>query len=506
MRRIIKLFSTRVLVEGKKQISGNTNRNTSRGYFRMKSENIFLAGLVALTLMVSGASAQDTSALKPKKLWSLEDCINYAFKNNITVKQSYLSVRSSKIDYLQSKLNFLPSFNASGNEYSNWGRAVDMATYQYSNKKINQFNMSLNGSFMLFNGFQNVNKLRLQEFAYLASKYNSDEIKNNIGLNIAAAYLQILYNIEQVNNARRLLESTQDQINLTKKEVEVGKLAKGNLLDIEAQGASDQVNLVKAQNTLMLAYLDLMQMLDLKSTTPFDIQKPNLTITQKPNFLPIAFIYNTALGIMPEIKNAEYNVKAAGASLAISRGQRSPSLRLVSSYGNNFSTQIKQSNVVTDPNYNITTPFWQQMRENYNVSLGFTLSIPIFNGYQVGNAITKSKINLENSQLNLDLQKNNLRKSIEQAYTDALASYQTYKASLKSVESLKESFKYATEKFNVGLLSSTDYTLAKNNYYNAESTLTSAKYDYIFKSKILDFYLGRSINLNDIAAPADSIK
>ncbi len=501
MRQVTRLFSTRVPQEGKNQIAGNMNRNK-----RVSGRNIFLTGLVLLIFMVSGASAQEKPATKPEKLWSLQDCVDYALKNNLTVQQSYLSVKSAKIDFLQSKLNFLPSFSANGSQSSNWGRSVDRATYQYSNQKNSQFYMSVNGNLTLFNGLQNVNELRLQEFNYLASKYNSDEIKDNISLNIAAAYLQILYNIEQVNNAKRQLATTEDQINLTKKEVEYGKVARGNLLDVEAQGASDQVNLVKAQNTLMLAYLDLMQLLDLKSNTKFDIQKPNLVITHRPSLLPIENIYNKALGIMPEIKNAEYVVKSAGASLAMSRGQRSPTLSLFSSYGNNYSTLIKMSNDPTNPGYTVTKPFGDQFRENYNYSLGFSLSVPIFNRFAVGNAIAKSKISLEKARLNLSQQKNTLRKSIEQAYTDALASYQTYEASLKSVASLKEAFTYAQEKFNLGMLNSTDYTQAKNNYYNAESTLTSAKYDYIFKTKLLDFYLGRSLSLSDIATPAGNIK
>lgn len=492
MRQITKLFSTNVPTKGALKV------NTGRGYFLMKGKNIFLMMFVSLLLMVPGITLQAQTKSEPTKLWSLEDCINYALKNNISVKQSYLSVKSSKADYLQSKLNFLPSFSASANQSTNWGRAVDMATYQYTNQKTDQFYMAVSGNFTLFNGFQNVNQLRLQEFNYLATKYNSDEIKDNISLNIAAAYLQILYNIETVKNAKRQLESTQDQISLTKKEVEVGKVARGNLLDIEAQGASDKVSLVKAQNQLMLAYLDLMQLLDLKSNTPFDIQKPKFNITHEPSLLPIITIYHTAVGIMPQIKNAEYNVKAAGASLAMTRGKRSPSLSLISQYSNNYSNQIKKNNA--------TIPFWDQMRDNYGISLGFRLSIPIFSNFQVSTAITKSKISLEQAKLSLENQKNTLRKNIETAYTDALASYQTYMASLKSVESLKESFKYAKEKFNVGLMSSTDYTLAKNNYYNAESTLTSAKYDYIFKTKILDFYLGRSLSLKDIATPVNSTK
>lgn len=498
MELILKLFSTIYSNMGEKKFSAVFVRIPGRNYFRIKKTNIIF---IALSLfMLAGTSAQ------AQKLWSLEDCINYAFKNNIQVKQSKLAVKSSASDLLQSKLNFLPSFNTSATANSNWGRAVDMATYQYSTKKTTQFYMSVNGNMTLFNGLQNVNKLRRQQFEYLASKYNSDKIKNSIALNIAAAYLQILYNIEQLHNSQRQLQTTKDQVERTKKEVEVGKVARGNLLDIEAQDASDQVNLVNAQNKLMLAYLDLMQLLDLKATTKFDIQKPNLTIAQKPSLLPIAYIYHTALGIMPEIKNAEYNVKIAGASLAVARGQRSPSLSLISSYGNNYSNLIKSSNNPLESGYNLTKPFWSQMRENYSLSLGFRLSIPILNGFQVSNDIKKSRINLENTELNLTLQKNNLRKSIEQAYTDALTSYQTYMASKKSVESLREAFKYAREKFNVGMLNSTDYTIAQNKLFNAQSTLTASKYDYIFKTKILDFYLGRSLSLKDITLHTNSLK
>ena len=495
MRQITKLFSTNVPTKG-----AGSRVNTGRSYFFMKSKNIFLMMFVSLLLIAPGANVQAQTKTEPNKLWSLEDCITYALENNITIKQSYLSVKSSKADLLQSKLNFLPSFSARGNQYNTKGRALNSYTNQYTNNKSSQFSMSVNGDITLFNGLQNVNNLRMQEFNYLASKYNSEEIKDNISLNIAAAYLQILYNIETVNNAKRQLESTQDQINLTRKEVEVGKVARGNLLDIEAQGASDKVNLVKAQNQLMLAYLDLMQLLDLKSNTPFDIQKPKFKITHKPSLLPIITIYNTAVGIMPQIKNAEYNVKAAGASLAMSRGQRSPSLSFYSQYNSLYSNQTKNSTTQE------IIPFWDQLKGNYNISLGFSLSIPILNHYQVSTAITKSKINLQQAKLTLENQKNTLRKNIETAYTDALASYQTYESSLKSVESLKESFKYAKEKFNVGLMSSTDYTLAKNNYYNAESTLTSAKYDYIFKTKILDFYLGKTLSLKDIATPVNGGK
>ncbi len=457
----------------------------------MKRKIIFLFPFFMFVMFAFQLVAQEA--------WSLEKCIHYALDNNLQIKQSKLDVSSSEADLLQSKLNFLPNFNASASQNTGWGRSIDLATYQFTNKKSSQYYLSVNGSLNLFNGFQNVNKLRQRQFDYLARKYNSDKIRNDISLNIAAAYLQILFNIEQADNARRQLETTEAQIARTKKEVDAGTVAKGNLLDIEAQGANDQVNVVTAQNKLMLSYLDLMQLLDLKAKTKFDIVKPNLKITKKPSLLPIESIYRNALSIMPQIKSAQYYVKSANRGLALAKGQRSPSLSMSTSYGNNYSDQIRKSNNPLDPGFNMTKEFWDQMRDNRSLTLGFRLSIPILNGYQVSTFIKKSKINLEKANLDLQIQKNNLRKTIEQAYTDALAAYQTYVARDKSVVSLKEAFKYAQEKFNVGMLSATDYNVAKNNLFNAESNRTAAKYDYIFKTKILDFYLGRTLSLNDIA-------
>ena len=467
----------------------------------MKKKMIFLLPLLIFMFMGMSVEAQQQE-------WSLEKCINYAYKNNLQIKQSKLSAESSKESLLQSKLNFLPTFNASVSQNTGWGRSVDMATYSYVNKKVNQAYGSVNASLTLFNGLQNVNKLRQQEFAYLAKKYDSEKIKDNIALNIAAAYLQILYNIEQVHNAQRQVEISEKQIDRTKKRVEAGTVARGSLLDIEAQGANDKVNLVNAQNKLMLAYLDLMQILDLKGNTKFDIQKPNLQILHKPNLLPIQAIYDQALQIMPQIKSAQYSVKAASRAVAIARGRRSPTLSLNSSYGNNYSDQIRMSNNPLNPDFNKTKPFWDQLRDNRNLSLAFRLTIPILNGYQVSTYIKQSKISLENARLSLRIAKNTLRKNIEQAYADALAAYQTYIASKKSLASLREAFMYAQEKFNVGMLSATDYEVAKVKLYNAESNITAAKYDYIFKTKILDFYLGRSLSLKDmtVAKPVAAVK
>ena len=431
-----------------------------------------------------------------QKLWTLEECINYAFENNLTVKQSQLDVLSADKNLQQSKLSLIPSLNSTFGQNFGWGRAPDPQTNIYSNQQTQQSFFSVNSEITLFNGLQQINNIRQKQFDYLAKKYDSDKIRDDISLNIAAAYLSILFNLELLNNAQRQVDISKEQVDRTQKQVEAGTVARGSLYDIQAQAANDEVNLVNAKNQLMLAYIDLKQLLDLPAETQFDIEKPDLEITGTPTLLPPEMIYNKSVTIMPQIKSAEYKVYSAERSLAMARGMRSPRLFASGSYGTSYSNQIKEDFI--DPD-SPTKPFDKQIGDNRNGALYFGLSIPIFNGFQVSTNVKNAKILNEAVNISLQQEKLRLRKNIESAYADALAAYQTYKARLTSVESFGESFKYTEEKFNVGMVTSTDYNLAKIRLSNAESDLAASKYDYIFKVKILDFYMGKSLTLNDIA-------
>ncbi len=437
-----------------------------------------------------------------QELWSLEKCINYAFENNLQIKQSILDANSSDLDLKQSKLNMAPSLNSRVSQNYNWGRNPDPQTNLYTTNQTQQFYANINSEVTLFDGLQQINNVRQKQFDYLAKKYDSDKIMNDISLNIAASYLLILFNIELVNNAQRQVDISKEQIERTEKQVEAGAVAKGSLYDIQAQGAGEEANLVNAKNNLMLAYLDLMQLLDLEASEEFDIEKPQFEINSAPSLLSPDIIFSKAVDIMPEIKSAEYSVQSAERSLAIAKGMRSPRLYASGQYGSTFSDQIY--NYSEGPGGEIikgdVKPFSDQFVDNRYGSLFFGLQIPIFNGYQVSTNVKKSKIYKEAVDLNLQIEKNKLRKDIESSYADALAAYQTYIARKKSVASFQEAFKYIEEKFDVGMVNSTDYNVAKIQLNNAESDLASAKYDYIFKTKILDFYLGKSLTLSDIAS------
>ena len=245
-----------------------------------------------------------------------------------------------------------------------------------------------------------------------------------------------------------------------------------------------------------MAYIDLKQLLDIPANAKFDIVKPKLEITGTPTLLPPGMIYNKSVTIMPQIKSAENKVYSAQRSLAMAKGMRSPRLFATGSYGTSYSNRIVEDPFTPD---SPTKPFDKQLSDNRNGALYFGLSIPIFNGYQVSTNVLNAKILNESVNISLKQQKLQLRKNIESAYADAIAAYQTFKARNKSVESYRESFKYTEEKFNVGMVTSTDYNVAKIQLSNAESDLAGSKYDYIFKVKILDFYLGKSLTLSDIA-------
>lgn len=432
-----------------------------------------------------------------QELWSLEECINYAYENNIQIKQSILEVENADRDLHQSKVNLIPSFNASVGQNFGWGRSPDPQTNIYTTQQSNQTFFGINTDVTLFQGLQQVNNIKQKHFDYLASKYDSDKIRNDMSLFIAASYLSILFNLELVNNAQRQVDISEEQIDRTEKQVEAGAVARGSLYDIQAQGANEEANLITAKNNLMLAYLDLMQLLDLEANQDFDIEKPKLNITGTPTLIPPQMIFNTSLGIMPEIKSAEYKVMSAERGFARAKGYNSPRLYATGQYGTNYSNRIYTD--FLDPDSPVVA-FDQQFKDNRNGALFIGLAIPIFNGYQVATNVQKSRIYKEIAELNLENEKNVLRKNIEQAYADASAAYQTYIARFKSVNAFTEAFKYTEEKFDVGMVTSTDYNVAKIQLNNAESELASSKYDYIFKVKILDFYMGKSLTLTDIAA------
>ncbi len=451
-------------------------------------------------------------------LWTLERCIQYALENNIQIKQHELNAEYNKNKLTQSRIGLLPDLNVGATHGYSFGRALDETTYEFTeNETVRSNSYGLRSSVTLFAGFQNINTIKQNEFDLLASLKNVEQIKNNISLTIASAFLNILFNKELVSISQEQLDLTLLQVERTKKLLEAGSVAKGRLLEIQAQAASEELRLINAQNQLDLSYLTLTQLLELDSVSGFRIDIPsNLTLNaQDAAILSIESLYNQSLNVLPQIKSAEFNLKSAEKGLDIAKGMRYPSLSFTGTYGSVYSSiRSKQTGIIVSDPFQIgstqsgevvfgTTPvpvftdypFNEQMSDNVSTTLSFNLTIPVFNKYMVKNNVDNAKIGILNSQLELENQKNILFKDIQQAYADAIAAYKKYQASEKALVAMEESFRYTQEKYEVGLVNTVDYNAAKNQLAQTESDLLQAKYEYIFKTKILDFYRGIPLKL-----------
>lgn len=428
-----------------------------------------------------------------QKVWSLEDCIRYAIENNIQIKQQIIQTEYQKNSLELSKMKLLPTVNGSASHNYSFGRALDETTYQFSNNKtVQSNNFYVGGSLNLFNGLQNYNTIQKNKYQVLAGELDLQSIKDNISLNIALSYLQILLNSELTSATGNQLQITMQQIEKTKKMVDAGSLAKGNLLQIEAQAASEELQFINRKNQLDISYLNLTQLLELQTPDGFKIVTPEINIDTNSIITGrIEEIYSLAQGLRPEIKSAELNLTASQYDQKIATGARSPRLSMNHSFSTGFSDFAqKPSNPLE------TYTFSQQVSDNINYGLGFSLNIPILNGWQVNKNISNSKLSVENSRYTLERTKKQLYKDIQQAYTDALAALKKYNASIKAVTSTEESFRYTEQKFNVGMITPVDYNAAKTQLLNAQSDMSQAKYEYIFKTKVLDFYKGVPLNLN----------
>ena len=459
-------------------------------------------------------------SVKAQQVWTLEKCIEYALSNNIQVKQQLLQVEGNKADLLQSKLTLLPSLNGYASHGYNYGKTIDRFTNTFATARVQSDNFYLSSTVTLFDGFQKINQMHVSKSNLDATHYDTDKFMDDISLNIATGYLQILYYKEMVKTAQNQLNATELQAARLKKMVDAGALAQGDLYNMEAQRAAENTALVDAQNNLDLANLTLAQMLDLPTTEGFEIESPDLELGEQPTLVANPEqIFDYALETQPSIKSAESRLHSAEYSLLLAKGGQSPTLSFQASIGTGYSGAAQVFEQTLGKPYPIgftmspegfpidtvyspsiitaskTKAFNNQINDNINKSISFNLSIPIFNGWATRTSISKAKINMENSKYNLDLSKLQLRKTIEQSYADAKAALNKYQSSETGVEAAHESYRYAEQKFDVGVMNSVDFNNAKKDFEKAESDLLQAKYEFIFKTTVLDFYMGKPISL-----------
>ncbi len=423
-----------------------------------------------------------------QNIWSLQKCIDYALENNIQIKQQELNTDYYETQLSQAKSNRLPNLNAQIGNDNSFGRSL---TYDNTYKNVNSSSLTGGAStnLTIFDGLVLSNTIEKQQLDLQATLKDLQKAKDDIMLSIARSYLEILFAEEIVLVDSAQLVVTQQQINRTKQLVDAGSLAKGSLLEIQAQLAREELQLVNDKNTVQLSYLTLFQFLELPIAESFTIEKPVLPeIKANISVANSIDVFYNAMNSRPEIQAAQLRVKSAETELDIAKGSRYPSLSFNANYYNLY------NNKYTDIT-GTDIKFGDQLKNNGRSSLGLTLSIPVFNRFLVKNGITNATLQITDYKYRLQTESNILRKDIELSYTNALAALNRFISTQKAVVSMEEAFRYIEEKFNVGMVNTVDYNIQKNQLTAAKSQLLQAKYEYIFRTKILDFYNGIPIEL-----------
>jgi outer membrane protein len=444
----------------------------------MKKTIALLTGIYFI-LSASEIVAQNT--------WSLQECIDYALENNIQIKQQGLNTMYNENMVSQAKSDRLPNLNAGASNNYSFGRSLNNENV-YENVNSTALNGYIQSNITVFNGFTLQNSVKQNELDLQASIQDFQKAKDDLVLNIAASYLEILFAEELSLIAEAQIEVTKQQIERTQKLVDAGSLARGALLEIEAQRAREELQLVNDQNRVQLAYLNLFQLLELPVEKSFTIAKPKLPeIKANVTMLNSFDVFQNAMHVRPEIKAAQLRVESAKRQLDIAKGYNYPTLNMGASYNNQY------FNVLNSEFQQLS--FSEQLKSNSRYGFGLNLNIPIFNRFQVKNGISNAKLQIADYEYRLQTARNVLRKDIEQAYTNALAALNRYVSSEQAVKSTEEAFRYAEEKFNVGMMNTVEYNQSKNYLTVAQSELLQARYEYIFRAKILDFYNGVPIEL-----------
>ena len=439
-------------------------------------KHFFQAGLLFFALLSS-------ATLCAQKQWTLAECIQYARENNLSVKQQTLNISQVQNQLEQSKWALAPSLSASSGYNFSWGRSVNQQDLTIIENQLSQSgSFSLGASVTLFDGLQNTNTIKRNQTQLEISEQEVELLKNDLSLNIAQYFLQVILAKEMLETARLSHQSVSEQVERTRKLVDAGNLAHSNLLELEAQLAAEQVQIINAENNLRTTQLDLMQALDLSTETDFQIAHPQISIEEKVfSGADVDRLYTQSQSL-PQIIVATHTVQLREYQLAIAKGQRYPSLSLSAGVGTNYNPDLAES-------------FFHQLDNRRSPYVGFSLRIPIFSNMSIKTNISNAKLAVNMSQIEMKNRQQVLYKQIQQANNNAISSFQRYQATEQNVKAIQESFRYVQQRFDLGMLNGTDYTVAKNNLFRAQSDNLQAKYQYVFQLKILDFYKGIPITL-----------
>lgn len=428
---------------------------------------------IIIVILILGISASAQS-----KKWTLEECVVYAFENNISIQQSELDLKVSDILKMEALGKFLPSFSGTANYGINTGANINPATNQFENRSFRSASANINSGVVLFNGLANWKNLQRAKINKLANTYKLDKMKDDIALNVANSYLQILFNKEQIKVLVNQNKITKENIKRTNELINAGTLPAGDIYELQATDAGQEQQIVNAANTLLISKLALAQTLLLKDYANFDIavDDMNIPVTEILFQTPEA-ITKKARDVVKDIKIAATNYEEAQKSVSIVKSDYLPTLSGFVGYNTRWSQSIPIG-------------FVDQLSVFDGTNIGIQLNVPILNGFTVRGNVQRTKINEQRSKLLLDQAELDLERTVFQAYNDVLNAQKSYEAAVKTAEARKLAQNFSKERFDVGLLNSFDYSQAMLTYENAQSEVLRTKYDYIFRIKLLEFYFG----------------
>lgn len=419
------------------------------------------------------------------KKWTLQECVAYALENNITVKQSELDLKTAEINKKDAVGNFLPNLNASSSYSWSIGLTQNPTTFDAVTATSNTLSGNISSNITIYDGLRNLNQLYRSRLEIVANQYQLDKMKDDISLMVANSFLQILFNKEQLKVLQSQQLVSQQQLERTQNLVEAGSLPRGDLLEVQATIASQEQQIVNAENAIILSKISLAQTLLIKDYKNFDTADIDydVPVTNILNESPETII-SKAKEERYEIKIADANSKIADYNLKIAKGALQPTLSGFYSFGSNYFT----SELFDTPS------FTSQISDNKRHNFGLQLSIPILNGFSASNNVARSRVNLERAQLQLEQANLDLETTVYQAFNDAQGAMKAYEAAQKTVAARQEAYNYSQERYNVGLLNAFDFSQSQNQLEVAQSEVIRAKYDYIFKLKVLEFYFGIPIS------------
>lgn len=430
-------------------------------------------------------------AQEAPKQWSLEECIRYAIENNIDLKQKELERQNQEMTLHTSKYSWLPNLNASINENFGFGRSESKDGLIVDRNSANT-SASIQLSMPIFDGFKIPNDIAARKLDLKASIETLNKAKEDLSINVASYYLQVLYNKEMLKIAELQVALSSEQVTKTEALYNAGKVPVSQLYDMKAQLAKDEVTLTESKNNVKLALLDLTQALELeRDGENFDVLEPETgdAVEQyMSSIIPPDQVYDYAVGVKPQVKEQEYLLESQKKMLKVAQAGYYPKLNFSAGYSNGYYHNFG------DGDYN-NAPFSDQLKNNGQKSIGFSLSIPIFNRFQVRNSVRSARIAIHNRELLMENTKKTLYKEIQQAYYNATAAQEKYVSSDKSVDASKIAFSYAEERYGAGKSTVFEYSEAKTKYAQSLAEQTQSKYNFIFRAKILDFYNGTPITL-----------